>query len=160
MTRLAPAETRNHADSSSTTLARPSTQGSESSAEQRRVASLCRSKWRGRFGGGLGKTQDGLLGSADIDYIGGHDFQGVWNGRDYPLFAIDRLHSDPVNVATKVIDGPSVSGRSRDRALPSCIEDADWPSAIYLPYANSPAMKRTPPVDPLDSLKVDNQMTA
>lgn len=103
------------------------------------------------------RRKDGYWSPEDIDYVGGHEFKGVWGGRDYPLFAIDRHHGDPVNVATKTIDGPKVTVDDAIELCRACIEDPAWPSKIYLPKANTPAM-RSKPVDPLADLVVDNQM--
>ncbi len=91
-------------------------------------------------------------------YHGSHEMKGVWSGRDYPLFAIDRMHTDPVNGAVKTLTSSGRPGVLDSIALcASCLEAPGWPSAIYLPDAGDERLKREP-VDPLDHLRDDNQM--
>lgn len=96
---------------------------------------------------------------ADIVYRGGHELKGVWNGRDYPLFAIDRRHDDAVNRAVKDVDSsaarPDIA--SAIELCRSCVEAEGWPSSIHLPEADEKAMVRAPQ-DPLARMRGDNKL--
>lgn len=99
----------------------------------------------------------GFWDAQDIEYLGGQELKGVWDGRDYPLFAIDRHHSDPVNTATKALAQAKISAEEAMDLCRACVEDVRWPSAVYLPKSGSKAL-RNEPIDPLQELRVDNEM--
>lgn len=93
----------------------------------------------------------------DIRYLGGHELKGVWNARDYPLFAIDRHAGDHVNKAVKRMVGEAVDPDHAQSLCRACVEAKDWPSAIYLGDSEFAPFK-VRPVDPLADLLEDNHM--
>lgn len=59
--------------------------------------------------------------------------KGVWQGREYPLFAIDRHAGDKVvRHLNKVRGTKPVEARSVCRLAERCVQSADWPARIYL----------------------------
>lgn len=61
------------------------------------------------------------------------EFKGVWNGRPYPLFAIDRHQTDLINVAMAAIENNGLEPYKVVNLCRACSEDAAWPSRLYLP---------------------------
>ena len=94
----------------------------------------------------------------DLVYRGGHEFKGVWSGRDYPLFAIDRHHADDVNAAVHKLIGDKLDIGNAIELCQSCAETPDWPSHIFLsgsghdPFINKPG-------DPLKPYREASDMT-
>jgi hypothetical protein len=90
----------------------------------------------------------------DVRLLGSPELKGVWNGRKYPLFAIDRAVSDPINkamneLATEIVD----AGRVAD-LCDHCSRDKDWPSRLYLPESSHPKL-REKPGDSLEAFKLN-----
>lgn len=78
------------------------------------------------------------------------ELKGVWNGRSYPVFALDLEANDPVNAATrKFFPSEANIDDIRDLCL-ACYESRGWPFRAYLPNT---VLKRfvEVPVDPLQS---------
>lgn len=73
--------------------------------------------------------------------------KGVWGGRKYPIFAIDRGYDDPVNAAFMKFENRPESKDVHDLCN-VCYQSANWPSQLYLPEAINELFHREP-VDPL-----------
>lgn len=101
--------------------------------------------------------KSGFWDVSDIEYMGGQELKGVWAGRDYPLFVIDRHHRDPINTATKVLANNQISLEQSVDLCRACVDDPTWPSAVYLPKGRGDSAKAVP-TDPLIGLRVDNEM--
>lgn len=103
------------------------------------------------------KSQE-TVGLEALTYRGGHEMKGVWGGRDYPLFAIDRMSDDEVNKSLGAItSGGPPDVRQFIALFKSCSRAPGWPSAIYLPKAGDKLLQQRP-VDPLERLRADNEL--
>ncbi|MCU1573567.1 MAG: hypothetical protein JWO93_1649, partial [Micrococcaceae bacterium] len=82
--------------------------------------------------------------------------KGVWKGRDYPIFAVDRKHGDLVNRALRKFRGSGVTASAVSDLCLECSKSPGWPSRLYLPRSGVEAFKIVP-TDSLDRLR-DNSM--
>ncbi|WP_458681628.1 hypothetical protein [Prescottella equi] len=74
-----------------------------------------------------------------------HAFKGVWNGREYPLFAIDRQISDPVHEALRNLDGDThASAEKIEKLAMACKDSGNWPFCVYLPKSRQGAFSLRP----------------
>ncbi|NKS64406.1 hypothetical protein GS966_02475 [Rhodococcus hoagii] len=74
-----------------------------------------------------------------------HEFKGVWNGREYPLFAIDRQISDPVHEALRSLDGDThASAENIETLARACGKSGNWPFCVYLPDSQQAAFNIAP----------------
>ncbi len=95
----------------------------------------------------------------DLVLLGTRELKGVWRGRDYPLFAIDRKARDPINTIMRKIGGPSNDNREQWRDLcEECLRDPNWPSGIYLPDSNHASLLGQKPTDALTNHRSQNNM--
>lgn len=76
-------------------------------------------------------------------------FKGVWDGRPYPLFALDRHQSDPINKALAVIQKTDLRSHQVVDLCQECTKDPLWPSKLYLPDSEHGTFR----IEPVDSLK-------
>lgn len=84
------------------------------------------------------------------------EFKGVWDGRAYPLFALDRDHEDPVNRALAKIHQRELKASAVLELCKQCSAKPNWPSALYLPDSANEEFKATP-IDSLAPMR-DNSM--
>jgi hypothetical protein len=89
---------------------------------------------------------------SDLRLLDARQFKGVWRGREYPLFALDREADDLVNVALENIRHNRVGSQDVVNLCKVCAADPDWPSALYLPGSDHPEL-RAEPVDSLAQLR-------
>ena len=80
----------------------------------------------------------------DLTYLGAVPFKGVWNGRDYPLFAIDGHSTDAVNEALKQLTNSSVDHDNVMSVANACYESDPWPTKLYLPQAREELFHNLP----------------
>lgn len=60
------------------------------------------------------------------------EMKGVWSGREYPVFALDRHHGEQIVRSIGAVHGkPSVPLLEVDRLAVACLKDAGWPSRVY-----------------------------
>lgn len=85
----------------------------------------------------------------DIVLHGRPVLKGVWAGREYPVFAIDRDQADAVNVALARLDGAGLEPKQIIDVCHACHESATWPSRLFLPDSTNQAFK----VEPEDAMK-------
>lgn len=78
-------------------------------------------------------------------------FKGVWDGRPYPLFALDRHQSDLINVALAAIEKTDLEPHQVVDLCRECSKDPAWPSMLYLPKSDH-SIFRVPPIDSLKAL--------
>ncbi|TCL88771.1 hypothetical protein EDF31_101618 [Curtobacterium sp. PhB142] len=79
-----------------------------------------------------------------MSLLGRKVLKGVWDGRPYPLLAIDREYVDKVHAAERALL-PGSGGPSEVAALcEACSATPGWPSALYLPGSENPAFTRRP----------------
>ena len=71
-----------------------------------------------------------------IQYRGRFELKGVWNGKPYPLFAIDRRSDNELNNAFSLFEDHEIADEALQRIAIACSKDPDWPSGIYLPKEN------------------------
>ena len=104
--------------------------------------------WALHRAGRDGTTKDKL---DDLAWMGGCEFKGVWSGKEYPLFAIDREYKDPLNMALRDLTGPRIASREAiEDICDACYSSSTWPSKIYLPDSGFVLFKKEPPqADPL-----------
>lgn len=69
---------------------------------------------------------------SDFHWLGLHEMKGVWDGRPYPVFAIDRQSKDPVVAALRKVTGDTLIEPQAVIAVARACHDSDWPSRIYL----------------------------
>ncbi|WP_353649723.1 hypothetical protein ABLG96_01830 [Nakamurella sp. A5-74] len=66
--------------------------------------------------------------------------KGVWGGRAYPLFAIDRAATDSYNQAMQRMQNvPHLKAMDICNLAESCHSDKAWPSLIHFPASTFPA---------------------
>jgi hypothetical protein len=92
----------------------------------------------------------------DVCFVGSPTLKGVWNSREYPLFAIDRHHADPINTAMSRIASDNVDHGSVADLCAACHAEPGWPSRLYLPASGLGSLNETPK-DSLAELE-DNDM--
>jgi len=92
----------------------------------------------------------------DLRFLGERTMHGVWGGRSYPLFALDRQYSDDVNQALVKINGSALSLPDAKDLCQKCVASDHWMSALYLPESGVDAVKHRP-VDPLPKQSEVNQ---
>lgn len=88
------------------------------------------------------KTQSHYV--SDFEFVGLHSLKGVWGGRDYPVFAIDRHSGDPVNAAVKVFESNGISAQSILDVCSACHQDSKWKGALYLPESDNTGFRNVP----------------
>lgn len=91
----------------------------------------------------------------DLRLLDAREFKGVWNGREYPLFALDLHSSDPVNQALSKLRSDSVSPLDVVNLCRECAGNTDWPSRLYLPES-SHAEFHLVPEDSLEELRANS----
>jgi len=92
----------------------------------------------------------------DVVLMDTRHLKGVWSGRDYPIFAIDRKHTDLVHQALRKIRDTTVSAADVQNLCKECSNAPGWPSKLYLPKSGVDSFKQVP-VDPFDAIQ-DNIM--
>ncbi|WP_138275770.1 hypothetical protein [Rhodoluna limnophila] len=89
----------------------------------------------------------------DIDFVDGtHDFvfmgeqplKGVWDGRSYPLFAIDRKFDDNLHAALRKISGSQLTSELVANVCQACSNSPGWVFKIYLPESSNKAFHNVP----------------
>lgn len=80
----------------------------------------------------------------DFTFQGLFSLKGVWSGREYPIFAIDRQFDDPLNKAVKHLASNGIDPGVVLNVCSACHQDDGWKGAIYLPESNSDHFKITP----------------
>jgi hypothetical protein len=78
-------------------------------------------------------------------------FKGVWDGRPYPLFALDRHQSNLINMALAAIEKSDLEPHQVVDLCRECSKDATWPSKLYLPNSDH-GIFRAMPTDSLAEL--------
>lgn len=91
----------------------------------------------------------------DLRLLDAREFKGVWNGREYPLFALDLQSSDPVNKALSKIRSDGVSPLDVVNLCRECSQKSDWPSRLYLPRSSHVEFG-TIPEDSLEELRANS----
>lgn len=86
--------------------------------------------------------------SDDLVLVETKSLKGVWNGREYPIFAVDRHDGDMVNKALQPFNGGSLEAQHISDLCRECSKSDGWPSALYLPESGVDEFKINP-VDPL-----------
>lgn len=86
----------------------------------------------------------GIYDCSDLVFLEGQEFKGVWNGREYPLFAIDRLYDEPVNKAISELTSGNLDPVKVKALAHACLTDKQWPSRLYLPDGNNDLVKIVP----------------
>lgn len=74
---------------------------------------------------------------SDFVFHGSHALKGVWNGRDYPVFAVDRERGDPIHEALAKLGGGPLSSEHVIDVCHACATDESWPFALYLPNSSN-----------------------
>ncbi|RRD61349.1 hypothetical protein [Leucobacter sp. OH1287] len=88
----------------------------------------------------------------DLVYHGEIVFKGVWSGRPYPLFAIDRQANTPLVKAFQPFNGKTLDPQAVFEACYACLGEKEWPSGIFLPDSQHERVKENPP-DVMESLR-------
>lgn len=89
----------------------------------------------------------------DLVWHDGRSLKGVWGGREYPVFALDREYADPVNRALRSFHAAELSPDKVEEVCRACYASPGWPSALYLSSSGFEPFKRQP-VDPLEADEV------
>lgn len=107
----------------------------------------------------LAARDDKDLVNTDMEFLGTRALKGVSDGREYPLFAIDRRCSDDINAAIKAMSNNQLSPDAAEKLFRECTTSKGWISGIYLPDSGHAATK-VPPLDSLaESRKIALDMT-
>lgn len=80
----------------------------------------------------------------DFTFRGLFALKGVWGGRDYPIFAIDRHYDDPLNKAVKPLQTNGLDPTVVINVCSACHQDEGWKGAIYLPNSSLAQFKAVP----------------
>lgn len=80
----------------------------------------------------------------DLTLIETRELKGVWDGREYPIFGIDRHCHDGVNVALAKIHGHILRPFDVVNLCRECSALDNWPSKLYLPQSIHPEFKNAP----------------
>ncbi|WP_217583754.1 hypothetical protein [Microbacterium sp. GbtcB4] len=110
-------------------------------------------------GNNTNSGRDDHLHVKDVVFRGNVLLKGVWDGREYPLFAIDRHFHDGVNKSVaKLVQTPPEAQDIID-VCHACNSDDNWPCAIYLP-ASSNVHMQVEPEDAMATLRASEQTSA
>jgi hypothetical protein len=90
------------------------------------------------------KDGQGIHYVSDFVYHGSHTLKGVWNGREYPVFAIDRESGDPIHEALAKLGGGPITSQNVIDVCHACASDESWPFALYLPDSTNGAFTAVP----------------
>lgn len=93
---------------------------------------------------------------ADVILHGTHVLKGVWAGREYPVFAIDRDFDEDVNVAIAKLKPETVIPNQIIDVCHACLQDPAWPSYLYLPDSKNPGFCVIPH-DAMQTLRENEQ---
>ena len=85
------------------------------------------------------KTLENVHHTNDFAYHGSHLLKGVWAGREYPVFAVDRDRADRVNEALERMNGSPLDSQQVIDVCHACSESSGWPSTVYLPQSTNHA---------------------
>lgn len=80
----------------------------------------------------------------DLVFSGVHEFKGVWGGREYPLFAIDREIANPIHTAIAGLNTEALSAKNIIEVSAACNDSDDWPGALYLPNSQHKPFTQCP----------------
>lgn len=80
----------------------------------------------------------------DIRLLTTQTFKGVWDGREYPVFALDRHSGDKVNDTLHRLTGNVLQPPDVTSLCMACFESEGWPSAMYLPESGHDIFKVVP----------------
>lgn len=86
-----------------------------------------------------------------LRFLGAQVFKGVWDGRAYPLFALDRHQGDLINRALAALENNDLDPNKVVELCRQCSKDPTWPSKLYLPGSEH-AIFCIEPFDPLREL--------
>lgn len=86
-----------------------------------------------------------------LRFLDNRVFKGVWDGRPYPLFALDRHQSDLINRALATMQKTDLDPNHVVDLCRQCHKDPTWPSKLYLPSSDH-GVFRVPPTDTLKKL--------
>lgn len=100
--------------------------------------------------------QDEHLSITDVVFQGNVHLKGVWDGREYPLFALDRHIEDDVNKSLASLVTAPPDALQIINVCRACNADENWPCALYLPDS-SEADVHVVPVDAMASLREQEQ---
>jgi hypothetical protein len=90
------------------------------------------------------QAERGIYESVDLAFIGNKAFKGVWNGREYPLFAVDRHHDEEINAALRVVTDDRLDPAHVKAVAHACLSSNGWPSRLFLPEGNNQLVQATP----------------
>ncbi|MFW0772024.1 hypothetical protein ACLRGI_02505 [Paenarthrobacter nitroguajacolicus] len=95
----------------------------------------------------------------DFTLLTTQSLKGVWGGREYPVFAIDRQHDDLVNKALEQIKGRALQSNDIAVLCHECSQTDEWPSLLYLPQSGFELFKKVPKesVRPLEKIHRDGR---
>ncbi|RIT60372.1 hypothetical protein [Mycobacteroides abscessus] len=79
-----------------------------------------------------------------LKLMGSMELKGVWGGRDYPVFAIDLEHSDPVNTAMAKFLPETVEPDDIKALCRACYDSDGWPFRMYLSKSSLGLFDETP----------------
>jgi hypothetical protein len=90
------------------------------------------------------KVDESIHTTSDFVHHGSHVLKGVWNGREYPVFAIDREDADAVHLAMAKMNGGTMDSSHIIDVCHACDADPKWPFRLYLPASVNPAFVAPP----------------
>lgn len=82
---------------------------------------------------------------SEIVYRGSYPLKGVWNGREYPIFAFDRHWQQPVNAAMRELFPSPMKIDAVSKLCKECRDDDDWKTTVYLPDSTNPDLAEMAP---------------
>lgn len=82
-------------------------------------------------------SQTDQFASADLNLLDSIELKGVWNGRQYPVFALDLEYDDPVHVALAAVRGERHDNAAILKLCSAAYRSPGWPCAMFLPDATT-----------------------
>lgn len=67
----------------------------------------------------------------EVEFLCERQLKGVWGNRPYPIFVIDRMASDDVNIALKKMQNRQCSPELINEIFLACSKLKNWPSRLY-----------------------------
>lgn len=82
--------------------------------------------------------------SRQVEFLCERQLKGVWGNRPYPIFVIDRMAKDKVNIALKNMYNSRCDHDRINEIFKACATSKNWPSRLYLEGSALPFVSSLP----------------
>lgn len=80
----------------------------------------------------------------EVEFLCERQLKGVWGNRPYPIFVIDRMASDEVNIALKKMQNRQCTPELINEIFLACAKLKNWPSRLYFKGSNLSCVSSEP----------------